>query len=82
MPCVLSGEVLKWEDFAVSQLWLPLGALIQGVFVVNGTFGWGWENFRAAVSAGIGFKMPSFMKWHYMIVVPVLILIVLISGFI
>jgi NSS family neurotransmitter:Na+ symporter len=81
IPCVLSENVLKWEDFAVSQLWLPIGALIQSIFVVNGTFGWGWENFRTAVSIGRGPKMPSFMKWHYVIIVPLLILLVLFSGF-
>lgn len=81
MPCVLSQEVLKWEDFAVSQLWLPIGALVQGFFVVNGTFGWGWDGFCSAVSRGDGWGMPRFMKWHYIVVVPVLILIVLISGF-
>lgn len=81
MPCVLWKDVLEWEDFAVSQLWLPVGALVQSIFVVNGTYGWGWENFRKAVSIGIGLKMPSFMKWHYILIVPFLILIVLIGGF-
>ena len=81
MPCVLWESVLECEDFAVSQLWLPIGALVQAVFVVNGTFGWGWDKFRAAVSTGRGLKMPSFMKWHYVLAVPVLILIVLVSGF-
>jgi NSS family neurotransmitter:Na+ symporter len=81
MPCVLWESVLEWEDFAVSQLWLPIGALVQAVFVVNGTFGWGWDKFRAAVSTGRGLKMPSFMRWHYVLAVPVLILIVLVSGF-
>lgn len=81
MPCVLWESVLEWEDFAVSQLWLPIGALIQAIFVVNGSFGWGWEKFRAAVSIGSGLKMPAFMKWHYVLVVPVLILIVLFGGF-
>lgn len=81
MPCVLWERVFEWEDFAVSQLWLPVGALIQSVFAVNGAVGWGWENFRASVSKGRGPKMPSFMKWHYVFVVPVLILIVLFGGF-
>ena len=81
MPCVLWDGVLEWEDFAVSQLWLPIGALVQAIFVVNGTFGWGWEKFRDAVSIGRGLKMPSFMKWHYVFIVPLLILIVLFSGF-
>jgi NSS family neurotransmitter:Na+ symporter len=81
MPCVLWDGVLKWEDFAVSQLWLPVGALVQAVFAVNGSIGWGWDKFRKSVSIGHGLKMPSFMKWHYVFIVPLLILIVLFSGF-
>lgn len=81
MPCVLWKNVLEWEDFAVSQLWLPIGALTQSFFAINGTFGWGWDNFRASVSLGKGPSMPRFMKWHYVFVVPVLILLVLASGF-
>ena len=81
MPCVLWDGVLKWEDFAVSQLWLPVGALVQAIFAVNGSIGWGWDKFRKSVSIGRGLKMPSFMKWHYVFIVPLLILIVLFSGF-
>ena len=81
IPCVLCDSVLKWEDFAVSQLWLPLGALVQAFFVVNASYGWGWDKFRMTVSIGRGWSMPSFMKWHYVIVVPLLILIVLVGGY-
>ena len=80
MPCVLFKGVLKWEDFAVSQLWLPLGALAQGFFVVNGTYGWGWEKFREAVSAGRGIAMPGWMKAHYAVVIPALVAAVLVAG--
>lgn len=80
MPCVLFDGVLKWEDFAVSQIWLPLGALAQGIFVVNGRIGWGWRAFRESVSEGSGPGMPGWMKWHYTIVIPVLVLIVMLAG--
>ncbi len=80
MPCVLFDGVLKWEDFAVSQIWLPLGALAQGLFVVNGRIGWGWKAFRASVSEGSGPGMPDWMKWHYTLVIPVLVLIVMVAG--
>ncbi len=82
LPCVLCEGVLEWEDFAVSKLWLPIGALCQGFFVVNGSFGWGWENFRAAVSRGDGWNMPDWMRWHLVFIVPLLILAVLIVGLI
>ena len=80
MPCVLFDGVLKWEDFAVSQIWLPAGALLQGLFVSNGTLGWGWEKFRESVSEGAGVAMPQWMKAHYAVVIPVLVLAVLAAG--
>ena len=80
LPCVLVDGVLQWEDFAVSQLWLPAGALCQCFFVVNRHFGWGWERFSAAVSSGRGFSMPHWMRWHMTFVVPVLMLVVLVAG--
>lgn len=80
LPCVLWDGVLKWEDFAVSQLWLPLGALTQGFFVVNGRWGWGWENYRASVSAGTGWNLPAWIKYHYAVLIPILIATVLIAG--
>ena len=80
MPCVLFQGVLKWEDFAVSQIWLPVGALAQGLFVVNGRIGWGWSAFRESVSEGSGPRMPDWMKWHYTLVIPVLVLIVMVAG--
>ncbi len=80
LPCVFWDTALVWEDFAVSKLWLPLGALAQALFVVNGTYGWGWQNFQHAVSVGAGWNMPHGMRFHLMIMVPILIGIVLITG--
>ncbi len=82
MPCILWEGVLAWEDFAVSQIWLPVGALTQCFFVVNGTYGWGWENFRSQVSRGKGWNLPKFLRAHYTFLIPLLILGVLIVGII
>lgn len=80
LPCVFVPGVLGWEDFAVSQIYLPLGAIVQGFFVVNGSLGWGWENFRAAVSAGRGWNMPRWMKIHYAAAIPLLVAAILAAG--
>ncbi len=80
LPCVLIDGVLEWEDFAVSKLYLPIGALCQGFFVVNGAYGWGWENFRRAVSQGAGWQMPDWVRLHLILIVPLLIFTVLIAG--
>ncbi len=82
LPCVLWEGVLGWEDFAVSQVWLPLGALAQGFFAVNSTYGWGWKAFRRSVSTGVGWKLPDAMRYHLAIVVPLLILAVFVAGLI
>ena len=81
LPCVLVEGILQWEDFAVSQIWLPMGALCQGFFVVNETYGWGWESFRVSVSVGHGFSMPQWMRWHMAIVVPILMVAIFVAGF-
>lgn len=80
MPCVFIDGVLDWEDFAVSQLWLPLGALIQGIFVLSPAIGWGWEKFREEASAGNGLSMPNWMRYAYNWLIPSLIIIVLAGG--
>lgn len=79
LPCVLFEGVLDAEDFVVSQLWLPLGALAQAVFIVMPT-AWGWKNFLAEANAGEGLKLPAGMKWHFAIGVPALIVLVIITG--
>jgi NSS family neurotransmitter:Na+ symporter len=81
LPCVLWGGVLEMEDFAVSQIWLPVGALLECIFVST-AFGWGWSKFRAEASEGNGIKMPSCLKFHLKYVLPIMILFILIFGFV
>ncbi|MBQ8126563.1 MAG: sodium-dependent transporter, partial [Kiritimatiellae bacterium] len=71
--------VLDGEDFAVSQLWLPLGALVICLFVAW-DFGWGWRRFREEASAGRGLALPDALRAYMTFVLPVLILAVLIWG--
>ena len=72
LPCVFSGKVLEWEDFVVSQIWLPAGALAEAVFVTSRA-GWGWKGFRAEASEGAGPSMPGWVRWHIAVAVPALI---------
>ena len=80
LPCVLFDGVLEWEDFAVSQLWLPLGALAQGFFVSNANWGWGWDSFRRAVNTGRGPRLPSWVRPYMAYAVPSLVAAVLAAG--
>ncbi|MBR1471690.1 MAG: sodium-dependent transporter, partial [Lachnospiraceae bacterium] len=91
MPCllgynVLSGvkliggrDILDSEDFIVSNLLLPIGALIFLLFCVT-RFGWGDENFFNEVNTGKGMKMSRKLLPYFRYVLPILILVILVSG--
>lgn len=79
LPCIMCEKVLEWEDFAVSQLWLPLGALVQCIFVTCG-IGWGWRRFQGEASWGAGAFMPTWARGHMRYVIPLLIIAVIIAG--
>ncbi len=91
IPCVLGfniwsdlkliGErgVLDSEDFIVSNLMLPLGSLIFLLFCVIKN-GWGFDSYLKEVNTGSGLKMSAKLCNYYRFVLPVLILLVLISG--
>ncbi|MBQ8815708.1 MAG: sodium-dependent transporter [Lachnospiraceae bacterium] len=93
LPCVLGynvwkdlhivggRDVLDSEDFIVSNLLLPIGSLVYLLFCVT-KWGWGFDNYLAEVNTGKGLKIARWLKWPFMIVLPVLILVILISGLI
>lgn len=70
IPCVLgyniwsdvhiigARDVLDSEDFIVSNLLLPGGALVYLLFCVT-KFGWGFDNYIAEVNKGSGLKCRS-----------------------
>jgi len=95
MPCVLGynlwffevtlpngsvGQVLDVEDFLVSNLLLPLGALVYLLFCVT-KWGWGFDRYLEEANTGKGIKMPRALKPYFQFVLPILILVVLIQGF-
>jgi len=93
MPAVLGMNVLSWlpipsaiggsidgiEDFLVSQNLLPLGSLVYLLFCVSKK-GWGWDNFIAEADAGKGLKFPKFAKAYLKYVLPILLVLVFIAG--
>lgn len=93
LPCVLGynlwsdlhliggRDVLDSEDFLVSNLLLPLGSLIYLLFCVTKQ-GWGYDNYLAECNAGDGLKMPRQLKFYFLIILPILILVILIRGLI
>lgn len=93
LPCVLGyniwkevhiiggKDVLDSEDFIVSNLLLPIGSLIYLLFCVT-KWGWGFDNYLAEANTGKGLKLAKWLKWPFMIVLPILILVILITGLI
>ena len=94
MPCILGfnvwkgfqpfgpgSGVLDLEDFIISNNLLPLGSLIYVLFCVS-RYGWGFDNYMEEVNAGEGAKMPRSLKWYLTWVLPAIIIIVLIQGYV
>ncbi|MCR5526037.1 MAG: sodium-dependent transporter [Lachnospiraceae bacterium] len=91
IPCVLGynvwsgvhlikgGNVLDTEDFLVSNMLLPAGSLIFALFCVS-RFGWRFENFLKEANTGDGIKLSPALKNYFRFVLPVLVLIILITG--
>lgn len=91
IPCVLGyniwsnvkliggRDILDSEDFIVSNILLPAGALIYLLFCVT-KWGWGFDKYLEEVNTGNGIKMSKKIKPYFQFVLPVLILIIFISG--
>ncbi len=93
IPCVLgynllSGvhliggrDILDSEDFIVSNLLLPIGALIIVLFCTLKS-GWGFDNFMNEVNTGKGMDLSPKLKGYLKYVLPVLIFALFILGLI
>ena len=75
------GSILDIEDYIVSNLLLPIGALIF-VVVCSTKFGWGFDNFLKETNEGKGIKFAKGFKYYFKYVLPLIILAILISGLI
>ena len=90
IPCVLGFNwwrgfqplgkgttVLDLEDFIVSQNLLPLGSLILVLFC-----GARWQKFIAETDQGKGMKFPSRLWFYCRYILPLIVLIIFIWGYI
>ena len=98
LPCALGFNLLSdvhplgpdsgfldLEDFLVSNLALPGGALLFALFCTH-RFGWGWDAFVAEANAGKGARIPTsglartllrvYLGW----ILPLVIAVVLVVG--
>ncbi len=73
------SAVLDLEDFIVSNILLPIGAL---VFIMFCTLkcGWGWKNFTQEANTGKGMKVKPWMRWYMTIILPLIIVVIFVMG--
>ncbi|MBQ8310938.1 MAG: sodium-dependent transporter [Clostridia bacterium] len=70
------------EDFAVSNLFLPIGSLLYVVFCTS-RYGWGWSKYFEEVNCGeSGPRVPKWIRPYMTFVLPVIIIAVLVMSLI
>lgn len=77
----MGGEssVLDAEDFLVSNLLLPLGAIVYVLFCCH-RWGWGWDRFVAEANAGRGLRLANWMRPYCAWVLPLAVLSIFAAG--
>ncbi len=80
-PLGPGSGVLDLEDFLLSNNILPLGSLVYLLFCTT-RYGWGWDNFIAEADQGKGMKFPQYMRKYFTYVLPVIVLLIFIQGYI
>ena len=93
LPCafgynLLSGitligkrNILDSEDFIVSNLLLPIGSLVFLLFCTT-KWGWGFDNYLKEANKGEGLSIPSWLKYYFRFILPILIILILVQGLI
>ncbi len=92
LPCILGFNVLKeitpfgkgsnimdLEDFAVSNILLPLGSLVFVLFCTTKK-GWNWKGFVSEANAGKGLKVKNWMRFYVTYILPVIIFVLFLIG--
>lgn len=79
MPFGEGSNIMDLEDFVVSNVILPLGALIFVIFCVT-RYGIGWDKFVEEANTGKGLKVKKWMRGYLTYVLPVIILALFIVG--
>lgn len=76
---ILGMDIMSLEDFVVSNLILPIGAIVFILFCVSKK-AWGWDNFVAEANSGKGLKVQKFMRGYITYVLPVVVFVVFAIG--
>lgn len=92
VPCILGFTVwenvqiagkgiMDMEDFAVSNILLPLGSLFYVLFCTI-RYGWGWDKYFAEVNTGKGLKLAKWLRPYLSYVLPIAIFVLFIISII
>lgn len=79
-PLGEGSTILDLEDFILSNNILPLGSLVFLLFCTC-RYGWGWDKFYQEACTGKGMPYPRFAKKYVTYVLPIILLIIFVSGY-
>ncbi|MRR16929.1 MAG: sodium-dependent transporter [Deltaproteobacteria bacterium] len=93
LPCVLGfnllsgieplgagSNILDLEDFLLSTMMLPAGALVF-IFFTTSRYGWGLRQFLSEANTGKGLTFPRWTGFYMRYILPFIILMVFIKGY-
>ena len=72
-------DILGTEDFLVSNVLLPLGALVYLLFT-SFRFGWGFDAYLREANEGRGIRIAKALRPYFRYVLPLLILVIFLRG--
>ncbi len=81
-PLGAESTILDLEDFIISNNILPLGSLVYVMFCCSEKFGWGFDNFLNEANTGKGLRFPKGIKYYTKYVLPIVLLVLLVQGYI
>ena len=75
------GTIMDFQDFLISNNVLPIGSLVFILFITAKT-GMGFDNYLKECTIGEGIKMPRALIWYFRYVMPFIIAILLVAGYV
>ena len=80
-PLGVGSTILDTYDFILSKNILPYGTLCYILYVVLKR-GWGFDNYLKEANTGIGIKIPLWALNYYKFVLPVVIVVLFLQGYV
>ena len=80
-PLGQGSTILDTYDFILSKNILPYGTLCYILYVVLKR-GWGFDNYLKEANTGIGIKIPLWALNYYKFVLPVVIVVLFLQGYV